>query len=75
MLYCIRRALGQALLIKFYQYLRPFAQTIFCGFFLLIEGHSALKKQLLIAPFVGCFKKTALGRLPDEFYQYLEQFT
>ena len=44
--------------------------------FQLIEGyiHQALKKELLIPPFVECFKKLLWESLSEKFYQYLEQF-
>ena len=40
-----------------------------------MEGqvHSAVSKGLLIAPFVERFNKCYGERIPDKFYQYLEQ--
>lgn len=36
--------------------------------------YAALRKELLIAIFVECFKKITLGKYCDKFYQYFKQF-
>ena len=44
--------------------------------FQLIEGyiHQALKKELLMIPFIERFKQLLLESLTDKFYHYLEEF-
>ena len=63
---------------KFYQYLNNFAEAIF---FLRVLADRKLSTQrstertCLSLPSQSALKKLLWQRLPDKFYQYLEQFT